>query len=85
MTRKAGKLVGLNVTVDCSPKGHPEITGEGIEYTWANAKYYLRTVLIGKRKNAQQFLAQVRLALATNKGAYLSRNKIRHFSARARD
>eukprot|EP00957_Ditylum_brightwellii_P051832 3931040-Ditylum_brightwellii.AAC.1 len=28
MTWKAGELVGLNVTVDCSPKGHPEIAGE---------------------------------------------------------
>eukprot|EP00957_Ditylum_brightwellii_P117637 8972762-Ditylum_brightwellii.AAC.1 len=28
MTRKAGKVVGLNITVDRSPKGHPEITGE---------------------------------------------------------
>eukprot|EP00957_Ditylum_brightwellii_P078293 5952686-Ditylum_brightwellii.AAC.1 len=56
--------------VDRSPKGHLEIAGEGIEYTWANAKYYLRTV---------------RLALATNKGARLSCNKIQRFSARARD
>eukprot|EP00957_Ditylum_brightwellii_P041609 3151275-Ditylum_brightwellii.AAC.1 len=76
MTQKAGKLVGLNVTVDYSPKGHPEIAWEGIEYAWANAKYYLHTVPIGKRKIAQQFLAQVRLALATNQGACLSCNKI---------
>eukprot|EP00957_Ditylum_brightwellii_P196577 14978034-Ditylum_brightwellii.AAC.1 len=57
-TPKAGKLVGLNITVDSSPKGHPEVAGEGIEYTWANAKYYLQTIPIGKRKTAQQFMGQ---------------------------
>lgn len=28
----------LNVRVECSPKYHPEIAGEGIEYCWALAK-----------------------------------------------
>eukprot|EP00957_Ditylum_brightwellii_P045093 3419737-Ditylum_brightwellii.AAC.1 len=28
MTWKAGELVGLNITVDRSPKGHPKIAGE---------------------------------------------------------
>eukprot|EP00957_Ditylum_brightwellii_P028493 2151085-Ditylum_brightwellii.AAC.1 len=85
MTQKAGKLVGLNVMVDCSPKYHPEISGEGIEYTWANAKYNLQTVPNGKRKTAQQFMGQVRLTMATNKGSYLSCNKIQRFSTRAKD
>eukprot|EP00957_Ditylum_brightwellii_P182682 13915036-Ditylum_brightwellii.AAC.1 len=85
MTCKSGKLVGLNVTVDCSPKDHPESTGECIEYNWANVKYYLRTVPIVKRKIVQQFMGQVRLALATSKGAHLSYKKIQHFSVRAQD
>eukprot|EP00957_Ditylum_brightwellii_P204664 15340321-Ditylum_brightwellii.AAC.1 len=76
MTQKAGKLVGLNVMVDHSPKGHPKVSGGGIEYTLANAKYYLQTVPIGERKTAQQFMEQVKLTLATNKGAHLSRGKI---------
>eukprot|EP00957_Ditylum_brightwellii_P030374 2300807-Ditylum_brightwellii.AAC.1 len=75
MTQKTGELVGLNVTVDRSPKGHLEIPGEGIEYNLTNTKYYLRNVPIRKRKTAQQFMGQVRLALATNKGTYLMRNK----------
>eukprot|EP00957_Ditylum_brightwellii_P201070 15323920-Ditylum_brightwellii.AAC.1 len=85
MIWKAGKLVGLNVTVDHSPKGHLEIAEEGIEYTWENLMYYLLTVPIGKRKTAQQFMGQVRLALATNKGAHLSQEKIQCFFTRARD
>eukprot|EP00957_Ditylum_brightwellii_P013577 1024188-Ditylum_brightwellii.AAC.1 len=85
MTGKTDKLVGLNVTVDHSPKVHPEIAGGGIACTYANAKYYLRIIPIGKRETAKQFMGQVRLALATNKGLYLSRNKIQHFSARVQD
>ena len=85
MIRSAGKMIGLDVTVDRSPKGHPEVAGEGIEYTWANSKLYLRTVPISQRKTAQQFLQQVRLSLARSKGANLSKPKIRRFSARARD
>eukprot|EP00957_Ditylum_brightwellii_P190040 14467816-Ditylum_brightwellii.AAC.1 len=76
MTLKAGKLVGLNVMVDSSPKGYLEIAGEDIEYIWVNVKYYLSNVPIGKRKTAQQFMGQVRLSLTTNRGAHLSRNKI---------
>eukprot|EP00957_Ditylum_brightwellii_P061258 4648994-Ditylum_brightwellii.AAC.1 len=60
MTLKVDKLVGLNITVDHSSKGHLEVTGEGFEYTWEN----------------------VRLTLATNKGAHLSCDKIQHFSVR---
>eukprot|EP00957_Ditylum_brightwellii_P146857 11179825-Ditylum_brightwellii.AAC.1 len=85
MTWKAGKLVGLNVMVRCSPKGYQEVAGEGIEYIWMNAKYYLHTDPIGKRKTAHQCMEQVKLALATNKGAHLSCNKIQCFSARAQD
>eukprot|EP00957_Ditylum_brightwellii_P003136 238753-Ditylum_brightwellii.AAC.1 len=31
-------MIGLDVTVDYPPKGHPKVAGEGIEYTWANSK-----------------------------------------------
>eukprot|EP00978_Attheya_sp_CCMP212_P041040 scaffold230583_cov65-Attheya_sp.AAC.1 len=30
-----GKERGINIIIDRSPKCHPEVAGEGIEYTWA--------------------------------------------------
>eukprot|EP00957_Ditylum_brightwellii_P136023 10372837-Ditylum_brightwellii.AAC.1 len=68
MTQKAGKLVGLNVTVDRSPKGHPEIAGEGIDYTWASAKYYLHTVPNRKRKLHSSFWYRLDLHWQQTKG-----------------
>eukprot|EP00957_Ditylum_brightwellii_P087998 6701853-Ditylum_brightwellii.AAC.1 len=44
MTQSAGKMIGLDVMVDHSLKGHPKVAQEGIEYTWANSKLYLRTL-----------------------------------------
>ena len=85
MGETAGKNLGINVTIDRSPKGHPEVAGEGIEYTWANAKFFLRTVPLEKRRSVEQFKQQVRLALSRDKGAMLSQEKIIRFSARARD
>eukprot|EP00957_Ditylum_brightwellii_P157385 11978877-Ditylum_brightwellii.AAC.1 len=43
----------------------PKITGEGIKYTSAKSKYYLRAVPIGKRKTVQQFM-QKKLYLKEN-------------------
>eukprot|EP00957_Ditylum_brightwellii_P201236 15324705-Ditylum_brightwellii.AAC.1 len=43
------------------------------------------TVPIGESKTVQQFTGQIRLVLATTKGAHLSCDKIQYFSARARD
>eukprot|EP00957_Ditylum_brightwellii_P152422 11603423-Ditylum_brightwellii.AAC.1 len=54
MTQSAGKMIGLDVMVDHSPKGHPKVAGEGIEHTWVNSKLYLRTVPVLQRKTAQQ-------------------------------
>jgi hypothetical protein len=44
MAAAIGKKLDLNITLDRSPKGHPEVAGEGIEYAWANSKIYLRQV-----------------------------------------
>ena len=37
-----GRDKKINVNIDRSPKCHPEVAGEGIEYTWACSKMYLR-------------------------------------------
>eukprot|EP00957_Ditylum_brightwellii_P167764 12771434-Ditylum_brightwellii.AAC.1 len=71
-----GNNLGISVVVDRTPKGHPELAGEGIEYTWANSKLYLQNVPIGKRRTVEQFHNQVRLALSTNEGAKLTKPKI---------
>jgi hypothetical protein len=36
--RQLGGNLGISIHVDRTPKGHPELAGEGIEYTWANSK-----------------------------------------------
>ena len=36
-----GNNRNIKITVDRSPKCHPEVAGEGIEYTWARCKSYL--------------------------------------------
>ena len=47
-----GRLLG--VTVDRTPKCHPELAGEGIEYTWGGAKgFYCRLKISEKRTNIQ--------------------------------
>eukprot|EP00957_Ditylum_brightwellii_P192719 14674543-Ditylum_brightwellii.AAC.1 len=42
MATRIGCNLGLKNTLDCSPKRHPEIAGEGIEYVWATLNIYLR-------------------------------------------
>ena len=44
----------LGVTVMLTPKCHPEMAGEGVEYAWAGAKNaYCNLALKDKQKNQQ--------------------------------
>ena len=52
---EVGKDRNINIIVDCSPKCHPEVAGEGIEYTWAQAKSYIRHIPISKRRSVDEF------------------------------
>eukprot|EP00957_Ditylum_brightwellii_P000168 13314-Ditylum_brightwellii.AAC.1 len=45
--------LGVSVVMDCTLKGHPELAGEGIEYTWADSKIFLCRVPIGERKRVE--------------------------------
>eukprot|EP00957_Ditylum_brightwellii_P115451 8805798-Ditylum_brightwellii.AAC.1 len=67
-----GENLGVSVVVDHTPKGHPELAGEDIEYTWVNSKIFLCRVPIAKMKTVEQFHKQIRLALSTSKGANLN-------------
>eukprot|EP00957_Ditylum_brightwellii_P120040 9160373-Ditylum_brightwellii.AAC.1 len=85
MGEAAGRNLGVSITIERSPKGHPEVAGEGVEYMWACVKFYMRTVPVGKRKTAAQFRREVILSLSTTEGATLNCNKNFKFATRARD
>eukprot|EP00957_Ditylum_brightwellii_P045722 3468991-Ditylum_brightwellii.AAC.1 len=55
-TGKVAVGLGINVTVECTPKCHQELAGEGIKW-----------------------------AVSRDEGTMLNREKVRKFSARARD
>ena len=50
----------LGVTIDRSPKCHPEIAGEGIEFLWAISKLYYRSQPISRKRTKNDFLALVK-------------------------
>ena len=75
-----GRLLG--VTVDRSPKCHPEIAGEGIEYCWAAAKMCYRQLRISEKRTKAKFLNSVKISTDRNKVLTLAMQ--RKFSRRAR-
>ncbi len=71
----------LGVLVDRTPKCHPELAGEGIEYSWGCAKnYYRRLPLEEKRK--KKFMGSVRKSLAME---VLNQECVIKFSKQARE
>ena len=85
--KKLAKKKGIIIIIDRTPKCHPELAGEGIEYSWAVAKIFLRRVPLNKRNTQEKFLNYVRLSLSTSadRGGRLTRDKVISNSARARD
>lgn len=73
-------------TVDCkilfdrSPKCHPEIAGEGIEYDWGGIKMYYRRAKLKEKRTAKNFRLLVMESLETVKF-----NHRTSFSSRARE
>ena len=56
----------LGVSLQCSPKYHPEIAGEGIEYAWGCSKnYYCRLPMKEKKKSKERFRELVSDAIDT--------------------
>jgi len=77
----------LGVEVDRSTKCHPELAGEGIEYTWGRAKGLYRKARLSDKKGKENFRALVQRCLSTEMGAgsgCLTPQMIRKFSRRAR-
>ena len=49
----------LGVKIDRTPKCHPELAGEGIEYLWALAKFFYRQSPIGEKRTKEKFKKSV--------------------------
>jgi hypothetical protein len=45
----------MGVLVDRTPKCHPEIAGEGIEYLWALAKLYYHNQPLSRKRSKKKF------------------------------
>jgi hypothetical protein len=54
----------MGVKVDRSPKCHPEIAGEGIEYIWALAKLYYQMQAIERKRSKEDFQKLVQECLS---------------------
>jgi hypothetical protein len=73
----------MGVNIDRTPKCHPELAGEGVEYTWALAKLYYRNAPIHWKRRKESFRLLVNECLSTNRNLQI--DKIRKCSRRARD
>ena len=72
----------LGYVVDRTPKCHPELAGEGIEYAWGSAKIFYRRQPMEEKKSKEKFRSLV--DRSTCRETILSTQNIRRFSARAR-
>ena len=75
----AGKM---GVIIDRTPKCHPEIAGEGVEYAWALAKLKYRRASIARKRNKAKFRNLVREC--TNPLANLNILRVRSCSKKKR-
>lgn len=74
-----GRMLG--VIVDRTPKCHPEMAGEGIEYAWGCSKQVYRHFPISQKRSKAKFIESVQKALSRE---VLSTYRMRMFSRRAR-
>jgi hypothetical protein len=72
----------MGVKVDRTPKCHPEIAGEGIEYIWALAKLYYRMKPIQSKRTKGKFRLLVQECLSLTN---LTKHSVRMSSRRARE
>ncbi|CAJ1937427.1 unnamed protein product [Cylindrotheca closterium] len=71
---------GCQIMFIRSPKCHPEIAGEGIEYDWAGIKSYYRRSDLASKKTLEAFKALVKESMES-----VQFNHRASFSARARE
>jgi hypothetical protein len=63
----------LGVIANWTPKCHPKLAGEGIEYLWALAKLFYRGVRIKRKRNRNMFNRLVQECLCEKKNLHLAR------------
>ena len=71
----------LGVIIDRTPKCHPEMAGEGIEYNWGCAKGFYRRLPITGKKTKAKFRESVQKSISRN---IMTTERQRMFSRRAR-
>ena len=69
--------------MDRTPKYHPEVAGEGVEYSWALCKLFWRGVPVQLRRGYTQFIKHLALSLSQTEGTKLVKQQIWKLSARA--
>ena len=72
----------LGMKIDCSPKFHPEIAGEGIEFCWGAAKNYYRSFSWKEKKTKENWMRLVKQSTCNK--TILPIHRIRLFSRRIR-
>ena len=82
MLQYYGRIRG--VTVDRTPKCHPELAGEGVEYAWGAAKLFYRRQPLSLKRNKESFYKLVEKSTDSSENGVLNREVIRKFAARAR-
>jgi hypothetical protein len=70
----------LGVGVDRTPKCHPEMAGEGIEYSWGCGKNRYQLIPLREKRTKVDFLSTVRSCMSQE---YITKDKVRRFSRRA--
>jgi len=77
----------LGVRVVMTPKAHPELAGQGIEYSWGYAKLCFRKINTARsaKEKAQLLEANVRAATSTVGAQALNIERVRKFVRKARD
>ena len=72
----------MGVAVDRTPKCHPELAGEGIEYAWGCAKGMYRRLPLQDKRSKTKFVSSVQKCIARN---ILTTTRCRKFARRARE
>jgi hypothetical protein len=72
----------IGVTVDCTPKFHAELAGEGIEYSWGYAKQVYRRQPVALKKGREKFKALVHRC--TDPTTEIHKARVGKFVGRAR-
>jgi len=73
----------LGIIVDRTPKCHPEMAGEGIEYSWGCGKNHYRALPLSEKRSKKNFLTNVRKCMSSDRD-HISIDRVRLFSRRAR-